>query len=188
MNAVEIMMEEHKYIKRMLVVVRKACYKVMQGQAICYEDFAKMIDFVRSYADNHHHGKEEKFLFNKMVEHLGTLGEKLIKTGMLVEHDLGRLYMKELEEALERVKQGDEESKLDVIANAIGYAHLLERHIAKEDEVVYTFAMSRLPSEVIEEVDKACEAFEEETKQQGIQNYYLELLAQLEEKYLSVEQ
>ena len=185
MNAVEIMMEEHKIIKRMLKVVRQACYKVMQGEAICYEDFAQIIDFVRSYADNHHHGKEEKFLFNQMVEHLGSLGEKLIKGGMLVEHDLGRLYMKELEEALERVKQGDEESRLDVIANAISYTHLLERHIGKEDEVVYTFAMNRLPSEVMEEVDKQCNIFEEETNKQGIQKHYIKVVDQLEEKYLA---
>lgn len=185
MNAVEMMMEEHKSIKRMLVVMRKACYKVMQEEAINYEDFAAMIDFVRSYADEHHHGKEEKFLFNQMVEHLGALGEKLIKGGMLVEHDLGRLYMKELEEALERTKQGDEESKLDVIANAISYTHLLERHITKEDGVVYTFAMKHLPAEVIEEVNRACEAFEEETNKQGVQNHYLERLNQLEDKYVA---
>lgn len=184
MNAVEMMMEEHKSIKRMLVVMRKACYKVMQEEAINYEDFATMIDFVRSYADAHHHGKEEKFLFNQMVEHLGALGEKLIRGGMLVEHDLGRLYMKELEEALERTKQGDEESRLDVIANAISYTHLLERHIAKEDEVVYTFAMNRLPAEVIEEVNRACQTFEEETNKQGVQNHYLEVLNQLEDKYV----
>lgn len=185
MNAVEMMMEEHKIIKRMLIVVRKACHKVMQGEAICYEDFAHIIDFVRSYADNHHHGKEEKFLFNQMLEHLGSLGEKLIKVGMLVEHDLGRLYMKELEEALERVKQGDDESRLDVIANAISYTHLLERHIGKEDELIYPFAMDRLSSEVIEEVDRQCAVFEEETNKQGIQKHYIELLGQLEEKYLA---
>ena len=92
-----------------------------------------MIDFIRNFADAHHHGKEEKLLFHEMVTHLGPLGNKLITHGMLVEHDSGRLFIKELEEALQRVKSGDEMSKLDVIANAISYTHLLRRHIEKEN-------------------------------------------------------
>lgn len=184
MNGIELMMEEHKQIKRMLQVMRKACYEVLQGKAICYEDFSTMIDFVRSYADSHHHGKEEKFLFNEMVKHLGSLGEKLIKGGMLVEHDLGRLYMRDLEEALERVKAGDDESRLDVIANAISYTHLLERHIAKEDDVVYTFAMRQLPEEVLQEVYANCDIFEKQVEEKGVQAHYLQVIQTLEEKYL----
>ncbi|ETI89870.1 MAG: hypothetical protein Q607_CBUC00100G0001, partial [Clostridium butyricum DORA_1] len=86
-------------------------------------------------------------LFNKMVENLGVLGEKLVKHGMLVEHDFGRLYVKNLEEALKKVKAGDEEAKLDLIANAISYCDLLTRHIDKEDRVVYTFAKRELKEE-----------------------------------------
>jgi hemerythrin-like domain-containing protein len=75
----------------MLIVVRKACYGILKGGDICYADFDRMIDFIRNYADAHHHGKEEKLLFNKMTEHLGEAGKKLITYGMLVEHDSGRL-------------------------------------------------------------------------------------------------
>lgn len=183
MNAVEIMMAEHRQIERVLGVVRKVCFRVLQGKEIPYDDFESIIDFVRNYSDAHHHGKEEKFLFNRMIEHLGPIGEKLIRAGMLVEHDLGRLYMKDLEEALERVKAGDEESKLDVIANAISYTHLLQRHIAKEDEVVYTFALRQLPEDVMEEVNRACRAFEKECEVQGVQRRYLDLVEALETKY-----
>jgi len=94
MNGINLMVEEHKYIKRMLVVLRKASYGILQGKEVSFEDFEKMIDFVRSYADNHHHGKEEKILFNRMVSEIGGPAEKLVNLGMLVEHDLGRLFMK----------------------------------------------------------------------------------------------
>ena len=57
MNSIKLMMEEHQYILRMLEVVRKACYGVLKGENICYEDFDLMIDFIRNYADAHHHGK-----------------------------------------------------------------------------------------------------------------------------------
>lgn len=32
MDAIDLMMEEHKYIKRMLVVVRKACFRLYKGE------------------------------------------------------------------------------------------------------------------------------------------------------------
>ena len=45
----------------------------MKGEDINYEDFDKMIDFIRNYSDGHHHGKEEKILFSEIVEHLAVL-------------------------------------------------------------------------------------------------------------------
>lgn len=184
MNSIDLMVEEHKYILRMLKVVRKACVKILQGDDICFEDYEKMIDFIRNYADSHHHGKEEQFLFKEMVANLGKLGNTLVTHGMLVEHNLGRLYISELSEALVRVKAGNEESKLDVIANAVGYANLLARHIGKEDEVVYTFAARKLPTEILDSVNRQTEDFEQEAEKQGIQVFYKELLEKLENKYL----
>jgi len=185
MNSIDLMVEEHKNIIRMLKVVRKACNKILQGDDICYEDFEKMIDFIRNYADAHHHGKEEKFLFKEMVTNLGNIGNTLINHGMLVEHNLGRLYISQLSDALERVKAGDEESKLDVIANAVSYADLLTRHIGKEDEVVYTFAARQLSKGVIDNVNKQTEDFEHDAEKQGTQVFYKELLERLESKYLA---
>lgn len=184
-NSITVMMMEHQQILRMVRVVRRSCYEIMNGKAINYEEFAQIIDFIRSYADQHHHGKEEKFLFQEMERHLGKMGENLIRHGMLVEHDLGRLHMKELEEALERVKQGDDESKLDVIANAISYTHLIERHIKKEDELVYVFAKKNLPEEILLDVNTRVSSFEEEAAKQQIQQKYLTLLSTLEKKYFS---
>jgi len=185
MNSIDLMVEEHRNIIRMLKVVRKACYKILQGQDVCFEDFEKMIDFIRNYADSHHHGKEEKFLFKEMVANLGDIANTLINHGMLVEHNFGRLFISQLSEALERVKAGDVESKLDVIANAVGYTDLLTRHIGKEDEVVYTFAARKLPTEVLVEVNKQTEDFEQEAEKQGTQAFYMELLGTLENKYLA---
>lgn len=184
MNSVEVMVMEHEYILRMLNVVRKASYKVMKGEEINFEDFNKMIEFIRQYADAHHHGKEEKFLFKEMQTKLGKLGENLITHGMLVEHDLGRLYMSDLTDALQRVKNGDEESKLDVISNAVGYTNLLKRHISKENDAVYSFGETRLPKEVVDEINLKTEEFEKEAEKNGTQKYFIEMLENLEKKYL----
>lgn len=184
MNSIDLMVAEHKYILRMLKVVRNASFNILKGMRINYDDFAKMIDFIRNYADAHHHGKEEKFLFQEMLNNLGEIGKNLISHGMLVEHDQGRLYIRDLELALERVKSGDEESKLDVIANGVGYANLLARHIGKEDDVVYTFAAKKLSPEVLEHVNELSAEFENEANNNGIQEKYFNLLVELEGKYI----
>jgi len=184
MDSMELMVNEHTYIKRMLEVVRKASLKVLFLDKIDYEDFARMIDFVRKYADVHHHGKEEKLLFNRMVSEIGGAAEKLVNNGMLVEHDMGRFFIQELEQALEKVKNGDNEAKLDVIANAISYENLLNRHIDKEDKVVYAFAKRALSKYTMDIIDKECEDFEKEMSDKGIQKKYILLLEELENKYL----
>ena len=209
MKAIEIMNEEHKYIIRMLHVIRKCCFKILNGEEVIYEDFDKIIDFVRNYADNHHHKKEEKILFVKMVEELGEPAEKAVKQGMLVEHDLGRLHIRELVDnftfsyvtkpskgtitdkidtttnsitwTIPELKAGEEEAKLDVIANAISYSHLLTRHIDKEDRVIYKFAERNLKEETMQFVNLECENYE--VNNEEIRNKYILLLEELEKKY-----
>ena len=182
MNAIDLMKDEHKYIKRMLKVVRKASFEVLQGKELNYDDFYLIIDFIRNFADAHHHKKEEDILFSKMVEELGPLGEKTVKHGMLVEHDFGRLYMQSLDAALKSLKAGEEEAKLDVIANAISYTHLLTRHIDKEDNVIYSFAARELKEDTMKKVDVECQEFE--TINNEIRGKYIEILEELEKKYI----
>ena len=185
MNSIEVMVKEHELISRMLKVMRQACYGILKGEEVCVADLYEMADFVKNYADGHHHDKEEKFLFKAMEENLGALGQKLIRTGMLVEHDLGRLYMSDLREALKKFEEGDEESKLDIIANMISYTHLLERHIAKENDVVYTFGQRQLPKEIMDEINAQTDAYEEEAKSQGIHEHYEALVQKFESKYMA---
>lgn len=182
MSGIDLLIKEHEYVSRMLIVIRKACFKFMDKKEIDYDDFNKMISFVKSFADNHHHKKEEIFLFNKMVEHLGETGKNVITHGMLVEHDLGRNYMRNLEEALNKYKNGDKEAGLDIIANAISYATLLENHIHKEDNVIFSFAKRSLKEDILNVIDKEC--FEYEEKNSSTREENIGILNYLEDKYI----
>lgn len=185
MDCIELMVDEHKNIKRMLKVIRGYCYKILKGEQVRYEDFFIIIDFVRNYADAHHHGKEEKLLFDRMSNELGPAAQKLVRHGMLVEHDLGRLHMQELEAAVKRVIDGDDEARLDVIANAVSYTHLLYRHIEKEDGVVYKFARNNLIKETMDKLDYECERVEKEAQERHLQEKYLKLIEEFETKIRS---
>ena len=184
MNSLDLMVFEHANIKRMLKLVRMFCYKLYNREDVDFNDIDKMMDFIKNYADKHHHGKEELKLFNRMVEHLGVAAQKLVNNGMLVEHDMGRFYMQELKIALDDYKNGNDEAVLDVIANAISYTHLLDRHIQKENDLVYPFAKNNFKKEIMEQINEDCEVFEQEAEKLGTQEKYLQLLDELEEKSL----
>ena len=48
MTAIEIMMEEHENICRMLKVIRKECMGILKGDDINYEHFNMIIGFIRN--------------------------------------------------------------------------------------------------------------------------------------------
>lgn len=183
MDFINVMMGEHKAIRRMLKVMRKACLDVFERKPVDYSDFHKIIDFIRGYADRHHHGKEERLLFDCMLKELGPVADTLIRHGMLVEHELGRLHVKDMEEALERIEQGSEEHKVDLIANALAYTYLLGRHADKEDIAVYTYALRNLDEASLAELERQCSELERNAEKEGVQEKYLGLLNELEQKY-----
>jgi hemerythrin-like domain-containing protein len=183
MDSINLMMEEHKLIKRGLFIIRKMSIAVLNGEEVPFDDFKKIIDFVRNYADKHHHNKEEEILFKKMVDALGAEMVQAPISGMLVEHDFGRLFMKNLELSLERVREGDKDSRVDIIANAVGYADLLNRHIDKEDKVIYTFARRALKEDDLSDVNKRCEDVENTAEGEDIQKNYVKAIEELEARW-----
>lgn len=184
MESIKIMVEEHENIRRMLKVIRKLCYSVMTNSDLDIADLPRIIDFVRTYADKHHHGKEEDILFETMNKEIEKLAKSGAITGMYIEHDMGRLYMGNLEKAINRFKSGDDESRLDIIANAISYTDLLDRHIEKENTVMYRFAENMLNDSSKAFIEEECKKVETSATEAGLQKKYIGLIEELEKKYL----
>lgn len=176
------MIKEHENIKRMSKVIKKYCYKVMTCEKVDYNDFYRIIDFIRNYSDGHHHAKEEDVLFKTLGEKVPKLANNGAITGMLIEHDLSRLYVANLEKALEEYEEGNDEARLYIIANAISYTDLLERHIEKENNALYRFANNILPEDTKVKVDNECAEIDLLAKKEGVQEKYINLLNQLENK------
>lgn len=172
MNGIKLMVDEHKYIKRMLRIIRTACLDVLNNDEVDYNLFRDCIDFVRNFADKHHHGKEEEFLFEIMTQELGREAVEAPLSGMYAEHDLGRLFIKNLEEALVNHEEGDDDARLDIIANAISYTDLLHRHIDKEDNALFMFAEKQLKPETIERFNEMVKEYEaKDTSVAAIEKY-----------------
>lgn len=184
MESIRIMVEEHDNVLRMLKVIRNISYRVLTKEDYDLDDYSKIIDFIRVYTDKHHHGKEEDILFDTMNKEIEKLAKSGAITGMYIEHDLGRMYTANLETAVESFKEGKDEARLDIIANGICYTDLLARHINKENTAMYKFAENMLSDEVKASIEERCKIVEDEATDSGVQDKYLEILAQLEEKYL----
>ncbi len=185
MYSVELMVAEHDNILKLLEVVRASSCGIAEGREVVDEDFRKMIFFARNYADKHHHGKEEQIFFREMADKLGPAGYNLVQHGMLVEHDLGRLHISELEKALDRYREEPKTiDKVNILAEAMGYVNLLQRHIDKENEVVYPFGERSLSQEVLRQIDVETRVFETNAEGHGIQAACLDILRELTEKYL----
>lgn len=184
MNSIDLMVQEHENILTLVTVIRNACCRVLEDDFIEGNDFRDIITFARTYADQHHHGKEEQILFREMMERLGTVAVNLIQHGMLVEHDMGRFHIGELENALIRYEaMPNSEDKLEVLVNAGAWANLLQRHIDKENDVVYTFALRSFAHDIMVSIDSEVACFERRAEKEGVQETALKLLKQLAEKY-----
>ncbi|KAF5072948.1 Hemerythrin HHE cation binding domain protein [anaerobic digester metagenome] len=184
MDSIDLMVMEHENILSLVTVIRNACCGVLEGAPVEVNDLRDMITFARTYADKHHHGKEEQILFREMMDRLGPVAVKLIQHGMYVEHDMGRFHLGELEGALARYEAEKKTiDKLEILVNAAAWADLLQRHIDKENNVVYTFARRSLAEDVLQSINSEVDQFEGQAEQDGIQETALNLLKQLTDKY-----
>ncbi|MGE5678649.1 MAG: hemerythrin domain-containing protein [Pseudomonadota bacterium] len=180
MKSIEILVEEHKYIKMVLGEIRRQCIVIVRGGEVNFGLFYDVIDFVRNFADKYHHKKEEDRLFNIMTEQLGLSTASGPVAGMLVEHDMGRAHIMDLEKALKECEMGNADAKVDIIAHAIGYEQLLLKHIDKEDNAIYRHAERSLPKETLEKLDAEFEAVEKNNENASIRDRYMKFAKSLQ--------
>ncbi len=173
LKSADILRDEHVYIKKVLSSIRKQCISIVNGGKVDFEIFTQMIDFVRSFADKYHHQKEENHLFNVMADKLAKdIGTGPIE-GMLTEHDFGRAYMYELEQALKKHQAGDMDAKVDIVGNAMGYVQMLSKHIEKEDTAIFSLAERRLDQTTQNKLDKDFNIIEAQEENKKLRNKYI---------------
>ncbi|MBU0609844.1 MAG: hemerythrin domain-containing protein [Armatimonadetes bacterium] len=128
------LMIEHRLIERMVALMGEQLARV-RSQHDCDPDFiGAAVDFIRSYADRCHHGKEEDILFRELAERpldepLQTILHELVDEHMRSRQATGRLA-----DANERYQQGDGEALAEIAERLEELVSLYPAHIAKEDK------------------------------------------------------
>ena len=172
MFGIDVLHEEHENIRKFTQYLRRICGELLEGKKLEIDTFAACVDFMKNYADIHHHGKEEVILFKIMVENLGPVAEKMVNIGMMTEHNLGKYHIEALEKAVEAFEEeGTTDRKVDIVTHCLAYADLLLRHLEKENNVLYPFAIRNLKPELMEKVNEESKAFEENGAKNGMGRY-----------------
>jgi hemerythrin-like domain-containing protein len=166
MYSTKLLVKEHDDILLVTAKIRKICINILDTNEFDVNIFKSVSNFCKNYADIHHHAKEEKILFKYMLKELPEISSHLITNGMLVEHDLGRMYMMNLKKAIEEYDiSPTTEAKMDIMSNSLSYAELLTRHIDKENNILYPYAEKNLNSETLKKIDEETLSFEASGKE-----------------------
>ena len=174
------LMSEHRVIERMLGILTKASNRLEKGQDIDPELYVGAVDFLRNFADKCHHTKEEKLLFEKMMER-GVSGEVGPIAVMMREHQDGRAHVKSLDK-LSKEKMS-KTTRQGLIKSSRAYVDLLSKHIQKEDNVLYPLANQILDKEDQKELEKGFEEVEEKVMGPGVHEKYHHMIEVWEEEF-----
>ncbi len=128
------LMIEHRLIERMI--------KVMQGEIHRLENERKAnpvfidtaVDFIRTYADRCHHGKEEDILFRDLSAKPLSKDHERIMNELIEEHRWGRKTTRRLVEANEEYQRGGEGAIATILECMRALVDFYPKHIEKEDK------------------------------------------------------
>jgi hemerythrin-like domain-containing protein len=122
---IQKLVDEHVVIKLLLALIPELLKNVDVTSAAGKEIITDGIDFIRSYADKFHHGKEEEILFQRFDE-----ASEIIQA-MHADHETGRRHVQAIRTALEI------NDAVAVKTHLQAYRELLMEHIKKEDEILF---------------------------------------------------
>jgi len=128
------LMKEHRLIERMIRIMNAELEKVKKDSKADPSFIDTAIDFIRTYADRCHHGKEEDILFRDLAKKNISAEHKRIMDELIKEHVMGRNNVKKLAEAKEKYILGNKGVLKDIISNMEILVKFYPRHIEKEDK------------------------------------------------------
>jgi hemerythrin-like domain-containing protein len=136
------LMIEHRLIERMLRIANIELEGLMSGKSPDAAFIDVAVDFIRTYADRCHHGKEEDILFRDLAKKSLSDEHKRIMDELIAEHVQGRKTTKALSAAKERYHKGDSGAATDVIEAISWLVNFYPVHIEKEDRHFFMPVMS----------------------------------------------
>jgi hemerythrin-like domain-containing protein len=159
-SAIGILMHEHQLILRMIDQMRLRADRLAAGEPLDPVLIPVVVDFIRSYADRCHHGKEEEILFRDLRGKPLSETDAAAMQQLIDDHVWARGKTRELVEASEWYFGGDEE-QLPRVANILRQlAEFYPDHIDREDRDFFRKAVGYLTAEERAAMDAECRDFD----------------------------
>jgi hemerythrin-like domain-containing protein len=127
------LMWEHRLIERMVKLMKEKLVAIEETGKLDSNFISVATDFLRTYADRCHHGKEEDILFRELA--LKTLLEEDKKTmdELIEEHKYARKTVTNLVQITDKYAPGNIESIDEALSLLRDLSEFYPRHIEKED-------------------------------------------------------
>jgi hemerythrin-like domain-containing protein len=131
-----LLMIEHRLIEKVLIVAKQ---KAMAMTEIDYSPIfiETIVDFIKTYADRTHHGKEEDILFIELAKKKLDVDNQRIMDELINEHKQTRAKVKEVVALNEKYKGGDRKVVPMIVDGIIWLAGFYPVHIKREDAVFF---------------------------------------------------
>jgi len=138
------LMIEHRLIERMIKVLQVEVSRIARTEAVDPVLVDSAVDFIRTYADRTHHGKEEDILFTALAGKDLSSEDRKVMEELVNEHVYARQVVRELVEAKEHYLEGDRGAVKAVVERLEALVGLYPGHIVKEDKVFFPASMKYL--------------------------------------------
>lgn len=132
-KAIQDLRNEHESILYVLQILDKMMVSNKNNPNIMLKYYGELLYFLKIFADKCHHGKEENILFKELISR-GIRNEGGPIGAMLQDHTLGRNYITQMEQNLEKKDTNG------FIHAASQYRDLLRQHIQKENDGLFVAA------------------------------------------------
>jgi len=181
MYATNQLRDEHEGIKTVLTALDHLASEMRMGRSANLGQLEEIVDFLRTFADKCHHGKEEEHLFPALNE-AGLPSEGGPVGVMLQEHNMGRTHIQGMRAALDRLQAGEDAGD-DFARHALAYVELLRGHIEKENNILFNMAEHILPPAVHARLSECFDSIEQERIGAGGCERYQKLIDNLHDAY-----
>lgn len=136
---IAILTEEHRIIEYVLNALERMANKAAKDHTVDVEIGRKVITFLREFADQCHHGKEEAILFKWLnARHIGMDAVAMLED----EHVTGRDLVGRMQRALDDFDRNKTTGSFADDANT--FVVMLRDHIHKEDHGVFAMAEAHI--------------------------------------------
>jgi hemerythrin-like domain-containing protein len=154
MQPIAPLMIEHRLIERMVHLMRQDLERI-RANVLVDPEFAFVdpvfidvaVDFMRTYADRCHHGKEEEILFAELDRKTIPPELQAILDELVEEHKQAREYTKELVKAKENYLRQEPEAVNQILFYLDKLTAMYPKHIIKEDEHFFIPCMGLFTAE-----------------------------------------
>ncbi|MDZ7582193.1 MAG: hemerythrin domain-containing protein [Deltaproteobacteria bacterium] len=184
MDPIKDLTAEHEAVRLTLRVLEEISTAIDRSGKIADGDHIdSLLEFFGVFVDKCHHGKEEKLLF-PALEEVGVGNEGGPIGVMLAEHRQGRELVGAMRSAMTQYRQGEAAAAARFSKAAKAYIDLLNRHIEKENNVLFSIADQHLSKDKLSELKKGFDRLETEEIGIGRHAEFHRMLENLEKVYL----